>query len=170
MQRRSTAMSGCVNFPINNPAWKSTGEGGMVVKLVVCDDREFDSQFGVCSGAYVIDMLCESFIGDDRRPYPVAPAIAGSLEALDAQQQAERDWVAHHFPNLDGPDEPNRYLSRPYLATLVLGTTGWSGSDADHNYWQCRFEDLSAAGQILYQQIEALYPGCTLHLLTFLDT
>jgi len=57
------------------------------------------------------------------------------------------------------------------LAALVLGTTGWSGwHEADGRYWECRFDDLSAEGKALYRQIEALYPGCELHLLTFLDT
>lgn len=50
MRRRTSAVSGWVNFPIEDPAWKCSKEGGMVVKLVVCDTREFDDQFGVCCG------------------------------------------------------------------------------------------------------------------------
>jgi len=71
MQRRSNAVSGWVSFPANDPAWKNTNEGGMVVKLVVCDNREFDEQFGMCCGASVTDIMGESFVGDDRRPKPV---------------------------------------------------------------------------------------------------
>lgn len=78
MQRRSNAVSGWVNFPVNDPAWKNTHEGGMVVKLVVCDNREND-QFGMCCGAYVVDHLCESFIADDRRPCPPSPANFDSM-------------------------------------------------------------------------------------------
>jgi len=75
MQRRSNAVSGWVSFPANDPAWKNTNEGGMVVKLVVCDNREFDDQFGMCCGASVTDIMSESFVGDDRRPKPCHPRI-----------------------------------------------------------------------------------------------
>lgn len=53
MQRRSNATSGWVRFPVDDPAWKSSGEGGMLVKLVVCDNREFGEQFGVCLASVV---------------------------------------------------------------------------------------------------------------------
>lgn len=165
--------NGWVNFPIDDPAWANTNEGGMLVKLVVCDNREND-QFGMCCGAYVVDHLCESFIADDRLPCPPSPANFDSMEAIEAEQRANQEWEAYHFPNLhcdkdlDGLD---RYASRPYLAVLVLGTTGWSGwNKAEGRYWECRYDDLTEEGKVLYRQIAALYQGCDLHLLTFLDT
>jgi len=92
---------------------------------------------------------------------------------VQAEQDAFDAWRAYHFPrsNDDAVAGVERYLSRDYLAALVLGTTGWSGwHEADGRYWECRFDDLSAEGKALYRQIEALYPDCELHLLTFLDT
>lgn len=173
MQRRSTAVSGCVNFPVNDCAWTNTKSGGMVVKLVVCDNQEFDSQFGVCSGAQVVDILAESFVGDDQLPKPLTPDGYTSAAEVIAEQKAVAAWERYHFPCLysDTADATERYLSRDYLAALVLGSTGWSGwNEVEQRTWECRFDDLTPEGKALYRQLEALYPGCTLHLLTFLDT
>ncbi len=173
MQRRSAVVSGWVKFPVDDPAWKNSHEGGMFVKLVVCDNREFDDQFGVCSGVSVFNVLSESFIADDRRPRPAPLENYDTPEAVQAEQKAMADWDAYHFPSLEGPQESGvgRFLSRPYLASIVLGSTGWSGwSDTEGRSWMCRFDDLTDEGKALYRQIEALYPGCELHLLTFLDT
>lgn len=173
MQRRSTAITGWVNFPVNDPQWANSMEGGMVVKLVVCDNRDFDDQFGVCCGASVSDLLSECFVGDDRRPKPEPLPSYDSIEAVRAEQQAFADWEQYQYPRLhdEAVEGVERYLSRDYLATLVLGTTGWSGwNPQTEKGWVCQFSDLNPEGQALYRQMEALYPGCDVHLLTFLDT
>lgn len=173
MQRRSNVVSGWVNFPVGEPGWKNTNEGGMVVKLVVCDNREFDAQFGVCCGASVTDILSEVFVGDDCRPKPLPLESYDSVEAVQAEQNAIRAWESYHFPRIgdDAAEGVSQYLSRDYLAALVIGTTGWSGwHEAEGRGWQCQFDDLTIEGKQLYRQLEALYPGCVLHLLTFLDT
>jgi hypothetical protein len=173
MKRRSTHVSGWVNFPVDDPSWKNTNEGGMVVKLVVCDNREFDKRFSVCCGGEITDLMTESLVGDDRRPQPVHAENYGSAEAILEERKAIEAWNEYHFPrmydtNADGVD---RYLSRGYLAAIVMGTTGWSGwNESEGRYWQCGFDDLSYSGKVLYRKIEKLYPGCELHLLTFLDT
>jgi hypothetical protein len=57
------------------------------------------------------------------------------------------------------------------LAVIILGSTDWSGwNESKGRYWTCKFDDLTEEGKALYKQIEALYPRCELHLLTFLDT
>lgn len=137
----------------------------MVVKLVVCDDRESNDRFEVCCGASVYDMLAESLVGDDRRPWE-APTASERMNSYD-------EWAAYHFPRLkdEEADDTQRNQSRDYLAVIILGTTGWSGrARSDGRSWECKFEDLAEEGKVLYRQIEALYPGGTLHLLTFLDT
>ncbi len=172
MQRRSIAQSGWVAFPVSDPAWKNSGEGGMLVKLVVCDNREFDAQFGECCGVSVTDVLQESFVGDDQRPKPVSRDGCDSLEDLQAEQVARAAWQAYHFPHAnDSGGGVEQFLSRSYLASLVLGSTGWSGwHEGEERYWECRFDDLTVEGKALYEQLKALYPGCDVHLLTFLDT
>lgn len=139
MQRRSSAISGCVNFPVGDASWKNSFEGGMVVKLVVCDNRDMDDEFAMCSGAYVVDQMNESFISDDKRPRP-EHGVYESLEDIEKAARIDNEWQAYHFPNAheDGQGAlQNKYASRPYLAALVLASTGWSGYSESEGYWEC---------------------------------
>lgn len=151
MNRRSSVVIGCVDFPVDSPQWENTNEGGMVVKLVVVDDDNNSNQ--ACCGASIIDFLSESLVGDD--------------SAL-AEDPSER----YHYPNVDSDfDSAIKYASRRYLAAVVLGSTEWSGwNDTEERYWHCTYQDLTEHGKVLYQQFRDLYPGAKLHLLTFLDT
>lgn len=144
----------------------------MVVKLVVLNPFEFDdpSNPEVCAGAQVFDVLTETLVGDDKRAFPRHVGEYGSVEDVVREQAAVEKWEAYHYPNLQDRSGVEAYLSGGYLAAIVMGSTGWSGCNAEKGSWTCRFEDLTDAGQALYRQIEALYPGAQLHLLTFLDT
>lgn len=116
-------------------------------------------------------MLSESFIGDDRRLKPRPANNYQSIDDVLAEQATFGAWQAYHFPRLLEKDDCHQYTSRDYLAVLVLGSTGWSGwNEGSGEYWMCTFGDLTAEGQALYRQLEVLYKGCDLHLLTFLDT
>lgn len=174
MHRRSEEIRGCVNFPVKAPSWQNSVEGGMVVKLVVADNRDFDEQFGVCCGAQVRDVLTEILIGDDKGPPPKSPEHFDTPADVIGHEEARIAWEARHFPHLASGEKDMdalRFLSRDYLAAVVLGVTGWSGwNDAEGEYWTCKFEDLTKEGQALYRQMESLYQGCELHLLTYLDT
>ena len=175
MNRRSTEARGCVVFPVGSQEWKSSNEGGMFVKLVVADNQEGLSPFGVCCGVHVYDVLTESFVGDDKRAKPGVIPNYETVADFDREQAAALTWTRHHFPHygtqgadvLDGVEQG---MSRDYLCVMVLGSTGWSGWSETRGYWTCTFEDLTEEGKALYQQVEKLYPGCDLHLLTFLDT
>lgn len=174
MRRRSLEMSGCVNFPVSDPLWNNSGEGGMVVKLVVVNNTDFDApdNFEVCCGAHVFDVYSEPLIGDDARKRPEVLGEYDSAESVMAEQLAFREWEAYHYPHLhDEPFSRGNELSRPYLAVVVLGSTGWSGwSDELGRSWSCTYQDLSDDGKRLYEMMRSLYPGCALHLLTFIDT
>ena len=172
-------MFGAVAFPVDNPTWRNSGEGGMFVKLVVVDDRDYDdSDWTICCGVSVSDLKSEELVGDDQLDPPALRFEEGeapeeALQALDEHDRAARAWEERHFPSLN--DEAakghGRYLSRNYLAAVTLGNTGWSGfSDALERYWHCTHDDLTSEGKALYASFQKLYPGCTLHLLTFLDT
>lgn len=177
MQRRSNKMAGCVAFPTGNPAWRSSGEGGMVVKLVVVSKAEFDDPANpqVCAGAQVFDVLTEVLVGDDSRPYSEAPEAA-TLSTLAEHERRRAEWEGYHYPNLVDAAKSSAsacidpYLSRDYLAAIVMGSTGWSGRNEEGSCWTCTFEDQTDAGKALYRQMAEIYPGATLHLLTFLDT
>lgn len=175
MQRRTNAQSGWVKFPVDDARYRNSGEGGMVVKLVAVESVELSERecFAQCCGAQVFDLLSEVLIGDDQCPPPTAPADYANPEAVRAEQAAHLDWMRRHYPRYsdDTAEAREQELSQPYLAVLVLGTTGWSGwDDAKSAYWHCTFDNLSSMGQHLYQQFQMLYPNAQIHLLTFLDT
>jgi hypothetical protein len=166
MKRRTNAVSGWVNFPVNDPSWTNTYEGGMVVKLVVYGDEQFYDKFAMCCGAQVYDISNEVLVGDDNRS-TVKTACPNNPEDED------NGWILNHYPHLFADDIESstieKYTSRDYLAAIVLGTTGWSGAK-EGEYWKCTFDDLTDQGKALYKQIEALYRGAEIHLLTYLDT
>lgn len=70
MQRRSNATFGYVNFPIDQPPYKNTKEGGLIVKMVVLpydpiitnDPQE--QPWDICCGVGVHDLLQESLVAD----------------------------------------------------------------------------------------------------------
>ena len=152
-------------------------EGGMFVKLVVVDDRDYDgTPWTICCGAHVTDTYSEPLVGDDRAdrptaaPYPADATPEQLRTIMDADDRADAKWVARHFPAYGEAGAAERHASRPYLASMVLGITGWSGASAEYKSWRCTYEDLTEDGKAIYRQLQALYEGCTLHLLTFLDT
>lgn len=161
-RRRTNAVAGYVNWPLDRP---SSGEGGMFVRLVVIDSRadaEWADKWVPCCGGYQSFLMDETFMGDDTldRSYP-------EDEDSDRWAKRDEDYSAcehRHFPSLK-EGGPYQYYSRGYLAVVTMGATGWSRSD-----WTCRYEDLTDRGKDLYNQIRALYGGAELRLLTFLDT
>jgi hypothetical protein len=154
------------------------------VKLVVLDANAEGEPIGLCAGAFVVDMLNEILIGDDKRPQPEdkpmpepAPDLADEQKAnimlahLDAEQKAHNDWVGFHFPRHDAENRTMEdMLSVRYRASILLGSTGWVGFSPTRGYWHAKFEDLTPEGQDLYRLMERLNPGCSVHILTFLDT
>lgn len=70
------------------------------------------------------------------------------------------------------PDNPYHapHLSVPYVAVILLGSTGWSGFSQITGHWLATRESLTDEGKALYVALEALYPGHTLRLTTWLDT
>jgi hypothetical protein len=135
----------------------------MAVKLVVYGDEDFYDKFVMCCGAQVYDISNEVLIGDDK---------PSSVDSADANGE-DTGWISNHYPHLFEDDiessSIDKYTSRDYLAAIVLGTTGWSGAK-EGEYWKCTFDDLTDQGKALYKQIEALYRGAEIHLLTYLDT
>lgn len=144
----------------------------MVVKLVVVE-RDDCERFSMCFGGSVADVRGEVFLSDDRRPKPIFPiGETYTMEDIETEQKGLDEWESFHYPFLHDESRHgvDRYLSRDYLASLVLGTTGWSGVNKDHEYWTCRKQDLNSQGLALYEHLQVLYPNADVHLLTFLDT
>lgn len=149
--RRSNQVRGFVDFPINDPAYKNSNEGGMFVRLVVDDPN--NDPWTICCGGYCGFDYDEEYMGDD----------LGNPEV-------------YHFPSLHDaanlPQEFNHYGSVAYLCVINLGSTGWSGwNEEKGEHFLCRYENLTAEGKELYDMIKKLYEGKgTLYLQTWLDT
>lgn len=154
-KRRTDAVTGFVNFPVSDPDYESTREGGLSVQVVVFDPRWWegsDTAWMNCCGGYVNLLHYGVFVG------------------------ADEDF---HFPNIHNPwrgsgDEDDdhwrhRLTSLPYLAVINLGSTGWTGVN-EEGMFTCSFSDLTEAGTELCESLKKLYPGCELYLLTWLDT
>lgn len=158
---RSDVQVGYVNFPVDRIP--STGEGGVLVRLVVLDtagDKEYMHRYPPCCGGYVSFTRDECFLGDDL----LGVSREGSTQYGEAEVRF-RACELRYFPDIDNEESPGQYTSREFLAVLLLGATGWSSSD-----WACTYNDLTEDGKALYDSIRALYPGCELRLLTFIDT
>ena len=158
-------VTGCINFPIDDTRYSNTGASGTIVKLVVHDDREKDT-FAVCSGSIVFDVMISLFVGDDKHLIQ-----RGRLNG--ESEKHFQQVVQYHFPksyNDDSSKRIEKYLSRPYLASIIMGSTDWYGWDeSEKRYWKCTYDDLTEDGKALYHQIQNLYKGCNLSLITFLD-
>jgi hypothetical protein len=167
--RRSKEVRGFVDFPINDPLYKNSGEGGMFVRLVIAENDE-NRYWGVCCGGTQSFLYDEVLLGDDViRDLDVSESVVSFSEGFPSEN--------FHFPNLrnvfsEPPGKLDPYLSIPYLSTITLGTTGWSGWNEDKGeYFRCRYENLTAEGKGLYDLIKELYEGeGTLYLQTWLDT
>ncbi|MCI0527029.1 MAG: hypothetical protein L0Y56_06225 [Nitrospira sp.] len=181
--RRSKEVCGFVNFPVNDPAWENTGEGGMFVRLVVGD---FDEEgWMVCSGGYQLVMMDESFIGDD--VHPAAPPWPDDMSKLSKEEidaiikgSTCPPAMQFHFPYYEDRNSPEKqqnkyfepYASAGYLCALTIGSTGWSGyNDTLGGTWKCTYGDLTEEGKALYKILEKLYEGKgKIYLQTWLDT
>lgn len=176
MNRRSNKVSGFVNFPIDNPEYKSSGEGGMFVRLVVVGKE--GKEWMQCCGGYCDVTYDESFIRDDKRERPEPPNVENYkiqekfLATLDKEQKDLQEYDEFHFPDMYKQNNDFlKYNSIPYLCAMTIGSTGWSGwNDKKREYWHCTIDDLSEQGKQLYDLVQKLYPNCDLYLQTWLDT
>jgi hypothetical protein len=181
MQRRKLVKVGYVNFPFNSKEYKNSGEGGMVVKLVVTGKKRNKSSFmyGVCCGASITEVMAEALVGDDKRPMPNLNKAENFMSPELAQKTLNkiRAWDEYYFPRLNAVWERGndvigveRYHSVGFAAVIVMGSTGWSGYSDKKGSWVCKYSDLTAEGKKLYNMIQKMYPAQELHLLTYLDT
>lgn len=170
MNRRSKEVQGFVKFPVDDPAYKNTMEGGMYVRLVVGTiSNKLDTyKHVVCAGGDNVIIKDGVLLSTDthrRRNY------ADLERDMESRQRWEQRTFPNLFDNVFDTDTLRRYQSIPYLAIVTIGSTGWSGWHIKKEaYWSCTYNDLSDAGQGLYQSLASLYPNCLLTLQTWLDT
>lgn len=174
--RRTSEVRGGVAFPTDSKVYKSTRDGGMVVKLYVMEPNGHPAgSTSVCCGADVRDILSDNLVFSDRIPKPTQNLSDDlTMEDFEAHQKKMEEWGANYYPQHAKPyrkgDTYGRFISAPLVACITLGSTGWSGYADSSGYWGCTVDDLTYEGRKVYKAIQALYPHAELHLLTFLDT
>lgn len=183
-RRRSEETNGYVNWPINDPKYVNSREGGMFVYLVVVEDtgRPLSESWMRCCGGYFCVDYNEVLVGDDAHLTTQEahryhfPEFYSSHLTFEEQMESARK---HAETGVFEPQPENGYRSTAYLAVINLGSTGWSGwrigDDGEKygpgcGYFVCKFEHLTPDGKALYNSIQKLYPGCQLYIQTWLDT
>ena len=121
----------------------------------------------------MFDTLTEVLVGDDQRPQPAVPEAYETIADVQEQEDKHNEWMRYHFPSYRDPktDAFRQEMSAPYQAVILMGSTGWSGYSQElGQYWHCTKDALTAEGKALFDMVQARFPACTLHLLTFVDT
>lgn len=159
--RRNNRQRGFVKFPIGNPKYENTKEGGMFVRLVV----EEGNHWGRCNGGQNMIMMDETYLRDNNRRYC-------NFRSLKKQQEFSDQYEKYHFPNINNKSKfRSQFISRGYLTVMTIGTTGWSGWNKKYKeYWHCKVNNLTEDGKTIYDLMHFLYPGCKIRLQTWLDT
>ena len=155
MRRREKHVTGWVRFPVEDPQWEFSREGGMFVRLMVIDGRNHKEEhcWMECCGGTVEVQLDET------------PQVPDAL--MQRLWPGMFDGMGRHRTE----PTPKNYNSVPCLATLVIGSTGWAGwSEEKNTYWTCTEDDLTEEGKALVASLRRLYPGHELVLTTWLDT
>ena len=195
MNRRELIQSGMVNFPMS--AETNTHEGGMYVRLYVMDT---DDGIGECCGTNTFEEFQDVFVGADitkaaqiaaeavvREQWFVEddPSIENkpyadrSVEELAEMNKVFEDrFKMEETLSRDAKravvrtcDEHGYQTSHALVANILMGSTGWSGSNkAGEIYFICEYQDLTSDGKAVYDMMQKAYPTCKLALMTFLDT
>lgn len=176
--RRTNKTFGYVNFPVDDPWFENTKEGGMFVKLIAISNRQSES---VCCGTEnTSEFLSEVLVNDDIGSLSIEDPDWETIsqkelleynKKVEAREKKYFPFVQSLRKNTDISSTTHYYLSVPLLASVLLGSTGWSGfNKKTEETWFCTYDDLTKQGKDLYNQIKQLFPSAEIRLLTYLDT
>lgn len=170
MNRRTNKVLGYINFPVNSSIYKSSGEGGMSVKLVVLPKKNCSA----CCINYAYEVFSEVLLNDDLNSLCVEDNKATTISQFNKLDKERIKRLLKYFPHYEdrnNSSSTNAFTSTSYLAVITLGSTGWSGwNNTKGKYWYCTSKDLTKDGKILLTDIKKLYKGHEARLLTYLDT
>lgn len=161
---------GGVDFPTDDPAWTDTGEGGMIVTLAVYDSADYLQRW-VKPAAWGSIMLTEA-----ERTVGVVDLKSGEFH-YGNMNLGEGEFFSPSTVGVctDKPRGLDRNESPDLLAAIHLGSTRWSGMDAEDEMWYASWESLNSYGHLLIQHLLRLYTAAELesiqiYLITSLDT
>jgi hypothetical protein len=158
-RRDPTTSAGCVLWPVDDPAWKDSGEGGMWAALVV--PALEDEPLNVCASptGTIALPLPDVTVHDPGHIY--TDGQRGWSALLNQPKSADRDREI---------DAAAMNAGRPVLACIVLGASGGSWwNDTVGEYFEVTAQHLNAEGARLVEAVEALFARPA-HIVTYLDT
>lgn len=168
MARRSNKIHGLVNFPVHT---ESTNEGGMFVRLWAVASKNV----GLCCGTATTELVDGLLVGTDTTRKKLATNeafLANEWEKTLTNPKKimrlvrmEGKLQTKLFSQFFYKNKNNERWSTALAGSMLMGSTGWS-----HGSFICTYENLNAKGKEFYDLFKSQYPGCKLHLLTFLDT
>lgn len=168
-----------IDWPVGDPRWTDSGEGGLYAYLVVPAYEEVSRSTGgccVCTYTYLTRPdVCVSPEEDANRVWQPAPEFGeGSSEHLhNARQKLEaagHKKAAHNLTGLLGHDQ----LSRELDVSIFLGATDQAlhdpATDDDGRvYFHATWEHLNFSGRALHALLKREHVHEPI-ILTFLDT
>ena len=111
---------------MDDPEYSYAPEGWPFVRLAV-EPRD-DENLLVCAGGWNSVTYYEEWFGDDTTTPCPCPTVTANCPKIRPGQHRLYD----------------RYESRPYLAVLTIGSTGWVGyRKSDHKPFVSRYEHLT---------------------------
>lgn len=169
-----------LNFPeCDGRPWTDTFEGGQYVLLVV---PEPDDQYHNCHidvGTFLRLPKPQNRV-DTVMTYPDVCHTPNDLWTEDGYLDGFKESGEAYRRFLYSGDEdlarwalsscPAGLLSKPVLATVLLGSSSQSRYSDEHgHYWTASYADLTFRGRLIFDTLKSLY-GTKPLLLTFLDT
>jgi hypothetical protein len=166
-----------VNFPVDSV--KSSGEGGMIVRLWA--EMGFEDE--MCCGHTFRETISVCVVGEHTLITPTLDCYTNEPGWL--YELEEREPLPWENPNQTAFKTSQWCEFSPSLvASVTLGATGWSGSyyssdgsemeipgrAKDFVYWVCHFDDLTQEGKDVVHLMQRLYPMAVIRIVTFLDT
>jgi len=146
---------------------RDSGEGGLFVWLVVPEpeNASYDCHVDTRVNMTLPDVCLTQ--QDLWVPYRFREMDARlEQDARTFLKEQGKEELAHWTGRVINSDE----MSSDLLAAVFIGSTGSSIYDEGAGrYWEASYDDLTAAGQALYQGLKAAF-GTEPKLLTFLDT
>lgn len=180
MNGHENTQEGFVDFPTDE--LRSTGEGGISVYLIVEEAKtnacfvpsvrlhKEEVYLGARPEYEVLEGELHERLQEEVENFPTEPG-EDQLNLLQSQARIKiREEKCFAGMRYYDPPVSTNMMSRAYDTIIQMGTTDWSGSDEEGNYWMCEYSDLSTEGQMIYESLEHRHPNATLRLLTFLDT
>lgn len=163
---------GVVGFPLVDDDFSVIDDGMTNVYLIVYDEKGLEN-----ISEYQTHLFLDGvFVSDDcsERPKLEKDMTDIDIDELIDDQIANDDYNDFYFPNFSSDDfeydEIAKYLSIPLISSVRLGNCHMTFECNDEpRYWNCKYEDLTNQGKVVYNIFKEMYVGKEIRILTFVN-